>query len=113
MTEHQIQAQFFKWWKQYNLQKGYVCFAIPNGNVRDIITAKNLQREGVTAGIVDVFLAVARKEHYGLFLEFKTPTGRLSKEQAVMKLALEMAGYKVEIVRSAEEAVKIVREYLG
>src|SRR5262245_64718583 len=53
-----------------------LCFAIPNGGARDVITAGRLKAEGVRAGVPDVCLPVARAGYHGLFLEVKRPDRR-------------------------------------
>src|SRR5262245_57218105 len=48
-----------------------LCFAIPNGGARDVITAGRLKAEGVKAGVPDVCCPVARWRWHSLYLEFK------------------------------------------
>lgn len=56
-------------------------FAIPNGGMRDKITASRLKAEGVKSGVPDLFLPVARYPYHGLFIEMKKTGGTLSKVQ--------------------------------
>lgn len=87
-------------------------FAIPNGGVRSIATARRLKGEGVLAGVPDLFLPVARGQHHGLFLEVKTEKGRLSPAQASLCDYLKGQGYRVEVVRSVAQGVELVTGYL-
>lgn len=87
-------------------------FAVPNGGVRSIATARRLKGEGVLAGVPDLFLPVAKGEYHGLFLEVKTETGRLSPSQTEICEYLRGEGYRVEIVRSVAEGIELVSTYL-
>lgn len=46
-------------------------FAIPNGGLRDKITAAKLKQEGVKKGVPDVFLPLPCRDYAGLFIEMK------------------------------------------
>ena len=87
-------------------------FAVPNGGSRHKIEAANMKRQGVKAGVADVILQIPKKEFASLCLEFKTKTGRQSKEQREYQRQVEMAGSKYVVVRSVEEAIGEMRMYL-
>jgi len=88
-------------------------FAIPNGGLRNIRTAVRLKKEGVLAGVPDLFLPVARGKFHGLFIELKTDKGVLSPSQKVMGENFMGLGYAVVVVRSVEEGRAKVAEYLA
>lgn len=54
-------------------------YHVPNGGARDIVTASNLKRQGVKAGVSDLCLPVRRGVFCGLYIELKAgkkkPTG--------------------------------------
>jgi hypothetical protein len=110
-TEHQIQSAYIAWHRT----QGYpgVVFAIPNGGARHALTGVTLKREGVLAGVPDVFYAWPSGGYGGLFLEFKTPRGRLSDAQKVIQEELRAAGYAVATVTSGPEAGRAVDSYLA
>ena len=110
-TEHQIQSAYIAWHRT----QGYpgVIFAIPNGGGRHALTGVTLKREGVLAGVPDVFYAWPSGGYGGLFIEFKTPRGRLSDAQKVIQEELRAAGYAVETVTSGTEAARAVDSYLA
>lgn len=87
-------------------------FAVPNGGSRHKIEAVNMKRQGVKAGVADVILQIPKKGFASLCLEFKTKTGRQSKEQREYQRQVEMAGSKYVVVRSVEEAIGEMRMYL-
>ena len=87
-------------------------FAVPNGGSRHKIEAANMTRQGVKAGVADVILQIPKKGFASLCLEFKTKTGRQSKEQREYQRQVEMAGSKYVVVRSVEEAIFVMKKYL-
>lgn len=82
MTEHEHQVQFVAWFRK--TFSDVLIFAIPNGGQRNIAVAAKLKAEGVTAGIPDLFIPA-----WSLWIEMKTPTGRLSEPQKAIKAYLE------------------------
>lgn len=122
-----------------------VIFAIPNGGSRNKIEAANLKKDGVLAGVPDLFIARARINtefidesngvsidistlpqrefkkvrinekiySFGLFVEMKSPKGKTSLAQSSIICKLEEVGYRVEVCYSADEAIKVIDEYLS
>lgn len=110
-------------------------FAIPNGGSRNKIEAANLKKDGVLAGVPDLFIAKQKYEPYfydadmgnnqrcrvtghkvefgGLFIEMKSQKGMPSIAQRMVMFKLEEAGYKAAWCRSADAAIKVIDEYLG
>ena len=87
--------------------------AIPNGGKRSVTAAQRAKAEGLTSGVADVFVPVARQGYHGLYLEFKTPTGRLSPNQKQFQNFCNDGGYMYVIVRSVDDAIKVTSEYLS
>lgn len=88
-------------------------FAIANGGARHVVTGRRLKREGVRAGVPDLFLPVRRTSHAGLFLEVKTSTGRVRPEQRMEMETLRDDGYAVAVVRSVDEGIDVISKYLA
>ena len=86
--------------------------AIPNGGDRTASERLRLYEEGVLAGMPDLCLLRPSKGFAGLFVEMKTDTGTVSKEQAGVAARLNAAGYLCLVARSSDEGFKIVEEYL-
>ena len=86
--------------------------AIPNGGDRTASERLRLYEEGVLAGMPDLCLLRPSKGFAGLFVEMKTDTGTVSKEQAGVAARLNAAGYRCLVARSSDEGFKIVEEYL-
>lgn len=96
--ESQLQSACVKWFRlQY---PDRVLFAIPNGGRRGKVEAAIMKGEGVLAGVADVFIMTSGNGVRGLFIEFKTETGRQSPEQKDFERKCYEWGYSYEIVRS-------------
>ena len=110
MTEHQEQVALISWFRlQY---PGLVIFAIPNGGVRTIGTAKKLKAEGVLAGVSDLFLMFPCKAYHGMFIEMKTKIGKVSASQKAFQSIAKKMGYNAIVCYSFEEAAAKIKEYL-
>lgn len=113
-TEHQEQSAFFVWWRMWARNLPYMAFAIPNGGARNPATGAMLKREGVTAGVPDVFVAWPKSGRSGLFLEFKRKKKAVvSPEQKEALQRLSDAGYACVVVHGWEEAKRAVEAYAG
>jgi len=89
-------------------------FHIPNGGYRNKITAARMSKEGVKAGVPDLFLPVARFGKHGLFIEMKRRKGgHVRDEQFVWGKALIFEGYQFTVCHGADDAIGVICEYLG
>lgn len=109
-TEHWIQSKFFDWAKLHPVARR--AYAIPNGGKRHHTEAARLKGEGVRAGVLDVHLPVPRGGCAGLWIEFKSLSGRLSDEQAEEIEALAADGFAVAVMRCPFEAIGLAERYL-
>jgi len=110
-TEHIEQVKFVQ--RVRHLRHDLLLFAVPNGGYRHPKEAARLKAEGVLAGVPDIIVARATKKYHGLYLEFKTASGRTSDKQKKVIATLELEGYCVKVVRSCDKAWKALMEYLG
>ena len=116
MTEHQIQSAFVEWVRLAEQQdeRLKLLFAVPNGGKRNLITAIKLKKEGVKAGIPDIVFPLKTEAFNGLAIEFKKPkTGRKTKEQSDYMDLLVKYGWCAVVCTDAEEAIRVVKNYLG
>jgi hypothetical protein len=118
ISEAQEQVYIFDW---AELQKKAMpelglLFAIPNGGSRHPLEAKNLKRQGVKAGVPDMFLPVARNGFNGLFIELKrskkSGASRLRKEQKEWLNCLFVQGYKCVVCYGFDEVKTELENYL-
>lgn len=114
--EHSEQVNLIKWWAMAHNRFGVaeeLLFAIPNGGERNVIVASRLKAEGVRAGVPDLFLAVKRGNHGGLFIEMKKPKGgRVSDNQKTMLQTLSDYGYVTSVCKGWLEAKARIEQYL-
>lgn len=87
-------------------------YHIPNGGSRNTLEAANLKRQGVKAGVPDLCLPVARKGFHGLYIEMKYGKNKTTENQKKWLEALEFQGYYTVVCYGAEEAQKVILEYL-
>lgn len=114
--------------EQYAIPELDRMFAVPNGGLRDKITASKLKAEGVKAGVPDVFLPVVMRfpggdvRFSGLFVELKRQTtgsgeqrrqkGSTSDIQEDWVAYLRRAGYGVAVAFGWIDAAKQIQSYI-
>lgn len=111
MSEHDEQVKLINWAK--TVPELDCLFAIPNGGQRHIAVAAKLKREGVRAGVPDIFVALARGGYHGLFLEMKFGKGRLSDKQIIWLERLHLNNYKTIVAHGFIEARFEILSYLN
>lgn len=105
MTEVEIQSGFRNRLRYVAPAVSFV--AIPNAAKRTEWAARQAKREGLATGFPDGMCIWAG----GIcFIEFKTPKGRLSENQAEWIERLQSRGHRVTVARSIEEAIAFLRE---
>ena len=85
--ESRIQMAVLRWTQQAAVRRAYPClklmYHVPSGG------------------------------YHSLYIEMKTPKGRVSAEQEWWAAELRAQGHKVCVCRSLDEAVSALTEYLG
>lgn len=71
-----------------------------------------LVRLGYVMGWPDLELAIPAGEYHGLYIEVKTPSGKISEEQMGIHAMLRDQGYAVAVTYGEEQTVAAVRDYL-
>lgn len=112
-AEDAEQEALFKW-AAYHEELRWM-HAIPNGGNRNIREAARLKRQGVKAGVWDIFLPAPRNGYHGLYIEMKNPNGkgRLSVSQKAFGQYIEQEGYMLEVCNTWLEAKTMICEYMG
>ena len=88
-------------------------FHIPNGGSRNAKEAANLKRQGVKAGVPDLFIPRPSKDRHGLFIEMKTGTNKPTQKQVEWLCSLRREGYAAYICYGAENAIACIDSYLS
>ncbi len=113
--EHREQSAFIEWvdFAARKRPELSLLYAIPNGGHRKPATAARLKAEGVRPGVPDLHLPLARRNHAGLWIEFKSATGKLSKAQKERVRMLRDEGHMVILARKWDVAKAVVEWYIG
>lgn len=87
-------------------------FHIPNGGKRNAREAAHLRRQGVKAGVPDIFLPAARGPHHGLFIELKAGNNKPTALQKSWLQGLSELGYKAVVCYGWQAAADEIINYL-
>jgi hypothetical protein len=112
-SERELQQAILDWYAAQiqlrNLADCDVLMAIPNGQYRP----GQRPEPGMRPGVPDLFLPVARRGYYGLWLELKWGQNRPTPEQEAWLARLQKLNHCCAVVRSLEEAQELLSWYMG
>ena len=111
--ESEMQRSCKKWFDLQYPKLSRLLFAVPNGGARNAREAGIMKAEGVTAGVADMILLIPRHGYGCLCVEFKTKGGLQSASQKQWQADTEAHGNKYVVVRSIDEFVNEVKNYLS
>lgn len=103
-------------WAQYNVNHHpelkwlHHC---PNGGSRNRLEAVKLKQMGVKAGVSDLCLPYPKGTYCGLYIEMKFGDNKQTDNQKEFLEDMAAAGHFVATCYSAEEAIRIITEYLN
>jgi hypothetical protein len=114
-TEADEQKALMQWakWQEGRYSELKLLYHCPNGGTRNKLEAANLKRQGVKAGVPDLFLPVPRGNSHGLFLEMKVGRNKCTDNQKKWIRNLLEQGYEVKVCYSCEEAIQVIKKYLN
>lgn len=110
--EHKLQVSMINWFRLQYPSMRHNLFAIPNGGRRDAATGRRLKDEGVLAGVSDLILLKSNRYYGALLIETKTKKGTQRESQKEWESKITADGYKYVIVRSLDEFIEVVTDYL-
>lgn len=115
VTEADEQKALMQWakWQEGRYPELKLLYHCPNGGTRNKLEAANLKRQGVKAGVPDLFLPVPRSQKYGLFIEMKVGRNKCTDNQKKWIRNLLEQGYEVKVCYSCEEAIQVIKKYLN
>lgn len=121
--EHQMQVAVVREFRRKYPHLARLLFAIPNGAKVTVIQRDNgesfspervrLVEEGMTSGVPDLQLCVARGEWHGLFVELKIHPNRPSTAQVEQMALLTAEGYCCQIGWTEDQCLQILDDYLA
>ena len=103
--ETAIQIELWKLIETYQIA-GTRIWHVPNGEKRDIKTAKRLKEMGVVPGVLD--LHYFARMRFGM-IELKKPGGRLSKDQRAFMEDADANLIRYDVAYSVFEAANILQ----
>jgi hypothetical protein len=86
---------------------------VPNGGSRNKAEAIKLKQMGVKAGVSDLCLPYPKGVYCGLYIEMKFGNNKQQGTQKEFLADMAEAGHFVATCYSAEEAIKVIEEYLN
>lgn len=114
-SESLIQQKGVELARDYLALKGFsrkCLIAIPNGGHVTDANRMRLTKEGMTAGVLDLELRIARGGYHALFIEVKRPKQKLRSAQEE-RIGIDAAqGYKSVVVYSAAEIFEAIKSYI-
>jgi len=111
--EETLQTLCVNWFKTKYPALSRLLVHVPNERKCSVQRGAVLRGMGVTAGVADLILFVARHPHHGLHIEMKTPKGRVRDSQKEWGNLVEAQGYKYTICRSLQDFQSIINGYLA
>lgn len=108
-SEHDEQVAVVEWCGA----RGVPCYAIPNGGYRTKAEAAKLRAEGVSAGVPDLCVPVARGPYHSLYIEMKAERGRVSDAQVEWIGRLRGEGMCAYVCHGASNAIALLERYLA
>lgn len=114
-TEVQEQKSLIEWakWQEKKYPELKMLMHVPNEGKRSKRYGAELKRMGLKAGFPDLGLFVPRNNKHALFLEMKVGRNKCTDNQKKWIRNLLEQGYEVKVCYSCEEAIQIIKRYLG
>ena len=92
--------------------KGLSYYHVANERKCHPATGARLKAMGVREGVADYFIARAVGKYHGLYIECKIKPNKLTQLQEAFLEIMSYEGYATGVAYSAEEAIKIVYDYV-
>ena len=112
------QIKLFKWLR-LNPKTKHCSFAIPNDGKRSVTMGAIMKQMGMRAGVSDLFIACPNSLYHGLFIELKAKDNRTGTYRVASPTQLEFIsdmlkkGYEAVVCNGADDAIKIIGNYLA
>lgn len=114
-SEAQEQAAVIEWWRfacrKYGVPE-VALLHVANEGTGSVVRGRLQKRQGVRAGVADLFLSVPRGVFSGLWIEMKRKDGMVRPEQREFLSKMKALGYDCAVCRGAEAAREKIHAYL-
>lgn len=114
-SETQEQSAVIDWWRLACRKYGVPEMAllhIANEGTGSAARGRLQKRQGVRAGVSDLFLSVPRGAFSGLWIEMKRKGGRVRPEQREFLRNMQALGYEGVVCHGADEARAVITAYM-
>ena len=101
-SEDKLQGEFYMWFHNtFPMHRGLL-FAVPNGGLRDAITARKMKATGTVAGVADMIFLWDRRTY---LLELKRPDGKgyQSDKQTRFEARVKEQGFSYKLFNDLKE----------
>ena len=122
-SEHLEQQAVFEWASLMSGKHPELELLHANPNQATYNRAAKYRAEGMKVGIPDIFLPCIKSfqtilsydtnYYHGLFIEMKVGKNKPTPEQLWWIERLTRQGYRVAVCYSADEAIAVIKDYLG
>ncbi len=118
MSEHAEQCAAVAWFRLQYPQHRRRLIASGNGlhiagtPMQRAIKWRKFEKAGGVKGTLDLFLAIPRGPHHGLFIEMKYGKNTTTDDQDSFADDMQELGYATTTCWSADEAIKAIQNYL-
>lgn len=110
--EHKIQCACVKWFRLEYPKLKDMLFAIPNAARRSARNGAYMKDEGMLPGVADLILLKSNRFYGALCVEMKKPGEYQRPVQREWQKECEANGNKYVVVRSLDEFIDVVDNYL-
>ena len=109
------QKIIFEWaeWNKNNHPELDMLMHTVNEGKRSTRVGAELKRLGMKAGVPDLLLLAPKGKYIGLAIEMKYCKNKCTIEQVKWLDWLYKQGYMCKVCWSSEEAIAVIKEYLG
>lgn len=111
-SETSIHLAVMQWVRLHPKIVPYVIH-IPNEGKRSQRFGRQLKNMGMRPGVSDLFVALAKHDYHGAWIELKTPKGRVQESQEIFLSDMKAAGYYTSITRGFDETINLLQWYCG
>lgn len=86
-------------------------FHIPNEGKRTTQYGRRLKNLGMRPGASDLFVALPRREYHGAWVELKSASGILNRNQKLFLEDMHKVGYCTAVCHSIDDAIEFLKWY--
>ena len=91
---------------------GIPIYHIANEGKRTYYTGNLLRKAGMRKGVPDLCIPLPRGKYHGFYIEMKSKSGKVTKEQTRWLKLLKNNGYATAICHGADEAINKIAAYM-